>query len=182
MSLNAPNTIYAGESLKFRPYFSDYLPSEGWNLELSVSNGAVKYVINASSDITTDEFVIDVLPIVTSTYIADKYTIHARITKNTEVYIINETSILTVKPDPFLGNGLDNRTFNQRMVELIEKVIEKKAGDTVLEMVIGTRQLKHYTPTEQIKLLEYFKTEAAKEAAIIENKSKYSTRFIQLRG
>ena len=82
MSLNAPNTIYSGESFKFRPYFSDYLPSEGWNLELSVSNGAVKYVINASVDALTDEYIVDVLPSVTSTYLADKYTIHARVKKD----------------------------------------------------------------------------------------------------
>ena len=182
MSLNAPTTIYSGDSLKFRPYFEEYLPSQGWLLQLSISNGTIKYVIDASSDLNTEEFIVDVLPTVTSTYLADKYTIHARVKKDSDIYTINESAYITIKQDPFIGNGLDNRTFNQKMVDLLQKVIYEKSSDTVLEMVIGTRQLKHYQPRELVELFEYFKNEVAKEEVINDNKSKYSTRLIGLRG
>lgn len=182
MSLNVPNTIYAGESIKFNQTFAEFKPSDGWILDFAVGNGIVKYSIVSTPDLDTDSWNITVLPSITKDYVPANYTVYARVTKDTESYVLPITSSITVKGDPFSGNGTDNRTFNERMVDILEAAYEERASENVLEITLYQRQIKGYTRAEQLKYLNYFKQEVAKEKLKEATQSKYGSNLMYVVG
>lgn len=182
MKLNIPSTFHAGETLKFSQELENYKPSEGWGLEVSITNGTVRYSVIGTVDLTLDLWNFEVLPTETADYIPSNYKVFARVVKGSEVYVVDVKQEITIKADPFSGNGLNDLTFNERMVELLQQALLEDAPENVQKLMIGTRQLEKYSQKEKQALLDKYLNLVALDKLKAEQNSEYGAGFIYLRG
>lgn len=182
MIFNTPKTFFAGETLKFTQTSDKFKPSEGWDLEISITNGVVRYSITGTKDLVNEAWTFELAPALTKDYIPASYDVFARVLKGTEVYVIEESTKITIKADPFSGNGIDNRTFAEYMVDILREALKENAPSHIKRMVIGSRQLEMYDKEDINKLLKQYENTVELERLKKENGSQYGAYTIYLRG
>lgn len=118
-----PKEIFAGDSIHFTKTLSDY-PADTWTLayRLLKQQGGEAVTLTATADGTDHE--VEVAADDTADYAPGEWWMVGYVTSGTERFQIYAGS-LTVKPDPAAATSYDGRTYLQRILALLEEVIEK---------------------------------------------------------
>lgn len=182
--INTPDVLYAGESLSFEQKIEGFTPADGYSLEISISNGTSLYKFDGEATLDNLGWKINVLPSITLTIVPTTYSVIARVKKVADNFIkvipVNNATI-EVKPDPFSGNGLDNRSYNKRMVDALRACIEGTATSNIQEYTINNRQIKYMSRAEQLKNLLFFENRL-KEEEEARITGEFGSRYIKLIG
>lgn len=136
-----PQSIRAGDTLKWTAGLSDYPAGDGWALKYYFVSKAAKFEIDAAQDGSTSGFVVNVAPATTSGYSAGSYRWVARVSKGSDVYTIAEGATEVVADISTAASGYDPRSQNQRILDAINALIEGRATSDVQSYKIHEREL-----------------------------------------
>jgi hypothetical protein len=164
--------IYSGDSVKWTVRFSDYKPSDGFNLTLALRHPKNEKInLLALSDAGDDEFIFNLTNIETSTWKDGIYTAFLLISRSSDEFSKQiEIPRLEIKPNIMSLDNIDVRTHNEKVLDSIKELIEKKVLDDAYNYTINGRMLTKYKHQELIKLKNQYENEVLKEQRIKELK------------
>lgn len=148
-----PETIRAGDTLKFTKRLPDYLPAT-WTLKYSLNKTGSRYTITAT-DNGDGTHLVNVAAATTANYPAGVYKWQAYVESGSERYTI-ATGTLDVKAD-LSASGLDTRSHVKKVLDAIEAVIENRATLDQQSYTIGNRSLQRMAVDELLKLRDTYK-------------------------
>lgn len=151
-----PESITAGLTTKWTDYFSDFKPEDGWSLNYYFVKSGTQIHITAT-DNGDSNHLISLSASTTAGYSPGTYDYKAIMIRASEKYEVAEGKI-TIEAD-FISStsGLDNRTYNQRVRDALEAMMEGRATRVDEEYSINGRSLKRLSPEEIIMALEKFR-------------------------
>jgi hypothetical protein len=118
-----PLEIFAGDSIHFVKTLADF-PASMWTLAYRMlsQQGAVAITLTATAD--NEDYDVTVARSTTASWTPGEYWMIGYVYSATErVQVYAER--IAVKPDPATVTNFDGRTYPERMLALIEKVIEE---------------------------------------------------------
>ena len=116
-----PLEIFAGDSISFTKTLANY-PATDWSLTYRIlsKQGATPITISATAD--GNDFSVSVDKTTSASWTPGDYWMIGFVSTSTErVQIYSEK--LIINPDPAAVSNYDGRTYPEKMLELIEKVI-----------------------------------------------------------
>jgi len=118
-----PKEIFAGDSIHFTKTLNDY-PASTWTLayRLLKQAGGEAETLTATAD--GDDYDIEVAASATADYVPGEWWMIGYVTSGTERVQIYSGK-LTIRPDPATVTSYDGRTYLERVLALLEEVIEK---------------------------------------------------------
>jgi hypothetical protein len=140
-----PSAIVAGDTVSWTRSFADFPASQGWALAYKLRNAWDK--INISASASGDDFLVSISAATSAAYVVGDYSFDAYATKGSERHTVASGKI-TVLPNLDTTSAVDDRSFNQRMVDAIEDLLEGRATADVQAYQIGGRQLTKMTVDE----------------------------------
>lgn len=131
-----PVEIFAGDSIHFTKSLSNYSAADGWTLayRLLSQKGLAAQTIAAVASGTG--FEIQVASATTATWAEGEYWLIGYVTLLTERVQIYQGKF-TVKPNPAIASHFDGRTYLQRILALLEEVIEQGVIREVIRYSYG---------------------------------------------
>jgi hypothetical protein len=156
VSYEVPLTIVAGDSLEFRQYNGDFLPSDGWSMLFSLRGGGSEIDLESTSD--GEDHVFEINPNTTETWAPGRYTsqgyaVHTGLSKRILVY----RGLHTIEPNLFeAGATFDSRSHARRTLDLIEATIEGRATDDILDTAIQGTSFRRLTPYQLLVLKDEY--------------------------
>jgi hypothetical protein len=158
-----PITVAAGDTVSFTRKLYEYPASQGWNLDYEIRGGAEP--ISFQSTPNGDLHVIYLAPAVTALWLPGQSYMAGYASNGTDRERIY-CGELTIAPNLEGARGdLPIKTFAQRMVEKLERVMEGTADSTLLESRIGETQFKFLTPQQLTWWHGYWKGQRRQEIA-----------------
>lgn len=155
-----PEQIFAGATLEFSEYLSEYPAGTSCFVSYILINSANRMVITSTPDGTNHKYFVPAAT--TANFESGTYSYQKVVYSDTDVIVL-EQGACVVTP-LFAGvNTLDNRTFAQRMVEAIEAVLENRATMTQSSITYKNRTLQNTPYTELIQALSIFKMQVQQE-------------------
>jgi hypothetical protein len=146
-----PYTIEAGTTVKWTKDLSDDYPADEWELVYTFINSAQKYQVTASADGTKHSITIPAST--TDDYVAGKYKWIARVTKDDEVYKVDEGMIEITADLAAAGTSThDFRSHARTVLEAVEAVIEGRASRDQMQYMVQGRMLTK-TPIPDLLIL-----------------------------
>ena len=165
-----PQSIRAGDTVKWTKSLADYPASAGWTLKYRLINSAGKYDITATA--AGDDHAVTITAAVSAAYPPGTYQLQAYVEKGSggsrEQYTIGTA---TVKVLPNLAGqsaGYDTRSHVKRTLDSIEAAIEAlDFGVKSYTIAIGgaSRTFEKRDIPELITLRDKYKSEYAQELA-----------------
>ena len=151
-----PKIFSAGETVKFRRFVPDYLPSDGWTYALHL-NGALA-VLHKDGVADGDGYLVTINP--TDSLPAGDYRYLERVSNATtgEAHNVGE-GVVKVELDLALAAPGACISHAERMLALIEAAIEKKVPDDLKSYSIGGRAVVTMDVDELKKLRAQYRTE-----------------------
>ncbi len=162
-----PIQIHAGDSIRFDKSLPDY-PSSTWTLSyrLLSQRGAVDIDVASAQDGSTD-YSVTVAAATTAAWTAGEYTLFGYVTSGTERVQIYKCPF-TVLPDPATVDHFDNRSYLQRILQLLEEVIEQGVIREVIRYSYGG------VSTEVVSMEDALKARERIKAAILQEEAQNS--------
>ena len=157
-----PDEFTAGELVEWTKSFSDYPASDGWVLTYAV-RGAQEIDIVATAD--GDAHAVSLTAAATGAYTAGMCWWQSKITKGSEVYILNSGDFEIIASLSAVSGTYDGRTHAAKMVDAIEALLENKATKDQLSYSIQGRSITKLSPEETIKWLNFYRGEVNKQEA-----------------
>lgn len=121
-----PNTIQAGDTVKWNISLAEYPASAGWALEYRLTNRYANYNITSTPDGDTHTVVIPATT--TATYQPGGYQLIGWVTKDAERYSVVSKAVI-VKPDLATVEHFDNRTPARAALDDLNEGLRKYAGN-----------------------------------------------------
>jgi hypothetical protein len=158
-----PVEIFAGDSIHFTKTLSDY-PAGTWTLayRLLSMQGATAVTLTATADGT--DFDVAVTSAVTALWAAGEYTLIGYASYGTERVQVYSGKF-TVRPDPATVSSYDGRTYLERILALLEKVIEEGVIREVIRYSYGGASSEVQTMKDALDARDRIKAAIAQEAA-----------------
>lgn len=154
-----PASVTAGDTIQWTKALPDYPASAGWVLSYAFT-GPGKISITGSA--SGDDHAVTVPAATSAAWAAGNYIGQAYATKTTERYTVATGLMLAVAENIATTSGL---SWARRCLVAIKSTLEGKAASDTLQMQIGDKQLRKYTPAELIPLYRFYESEVAKEDA-----------------
>ena len=151
-----PQVFSAGETVKYRRFVPDYLPSDGWSLSLHL-NGALA-TLHKTGVTDGDGYIVTIDA--TDTLPAGIYRYMERVTNGTtgEVHRVG-SGVVNVEIDLATALAGAMLTHPERMLLLIEAALEEKIPADLQSYSIGGRAIVKYKPDELKKLRAQYRAE-----------------------
>ncbi len=155
--MNIPLVLVAGDIWEWVDELPDYL-APTWDLSYFF-RGPQSFSATAADDGT--DHAISIAAATTANYLPGSYDWSARVTSGTDIHTVG-SGRLTVEPN--LANAaVDHRSFNVRVTEALQAVIENRATTDQLSMSIAGRSLSRMSWDELLKAYDRFSRLAASE-------------------
>lgn len=141
MNTCEPQSIRAGDTLKWTKSLCDYSAADGWALSYRFISASSKFDIAATQDGSSSDFAVSVDAGTSAGYAAGTYRWVARVSKDGEKYTVGEGTV-TVLPDLADASvATDPRSQNERILDAINALIEGRATSDVQSYKIHEREL-----------------------------------------
>ena len=145
-----PSVFVAGDTLKFKRYFSGYLPAEGWSLSYAMVMDSVQITFSGS-DNGDGYHLINVPGSTTKDWSAGKYRWQGYVSKGSERYSVSAGEI-EIRPDfASRTDGYDGRSHVKQVLDALEAVILRKASKDQLRYTIAGMTLEKMSPADLIR-------------------------------
>ncbi len=145
---SAPRSFFAGDTVKWTVSAPDYLPSDGWSLDVNLTNSAENHNVT-STDNSDGLHLVTFSAALTAAITAGDYRLSIAAVKSGERYTI-ETSSVTVRPN--LTSAADARTHVKKTLDAIEAYLEDPNNLRAAAYSISGRSLNRIPMTEVIAL------------------------------
>lgn len=155
--------FFAGDSINWQIDFTNFKSIDGYLLNLVFVNTKDKFTVNSNGN-TDGSFSVAIAGTVTSNYKNGKYLLFIVLTRLSDNFTKQiEYGYLEIKENILHVAELDNRTHAEKMIELINLILEGKIEDDVSSYSINGRQLNKYSFKELIELRNQYKLEVEAE-------------------
>jgi len=152
--ISAPRSFFAGDTVKWLVSAPDYLPANGWSLDVNLTSAAGNHSVTSTNN-GDDRHLITFPVAVTTAIAAGDYTLNIAATDGTERFTI-QTGNITVRPN--LQSAADGRSQVKKDLDALNAWIT--SGDLkVAEYQIAGRSMKYHDPITLEKLRSVRKKE-----------------------
>lgn len=152
--LNIPKTLQAGDTITWTDFLSDFKASDGWVLKYTLV-GSNTFTVTGTADGDNHSFTITAAQ--STKYVAGDYTYFVSATNGADSRTIEKGSLEVLVDYRKIGNGYDPRTIAQRMVSLLEDLLEGRATKEYTELEVTGLIGKRITLTDMSAIRsEYF--------------------------
>jgi len=142
-----PDSINAGDSLKWTISNSDYPASDSWALTYIFINKDDKFTITSSAD--GDNHAISEALAITAKYPPGLYYWKCYAGDGTDRYLINEGRAEVIKNiEDSNVKSADLRSHVKKVLDAVEAVIENRASDSDLSMSVDGESITNFTPKQ----------------------------------
>lgn len=161
-----PAELYAGATWKVSRSWGDYPAGDSWAVVYYFVNAsATPFSVTCSAD--GDAHVMTVSSTDSASKTAGTWFWEARATKSGETVVV-EKGRVEVKPNlATVAAASDQRSFNRRVLDLLEATFEGRATTSALETEVNTgqttRKIKHMTHEQLLSAISRFKYLVAQE-------------------
>lgn len=159
-------SLISGDSLSVLDTFADYPASDGWTLKTRLvprNTTATAIILTAAAE--GDDYRTTAAAATTAGWAAGFYSVSQWVEKAGLRNTLT-SGTLEILPNPAaVAVGYDARSHLAKTVEMIEKMLEGKAGKDVQEYTIGDRQLKHIPLNELLVWRDKYRAQLAGEEA-----------------
>lgn len=165
--MNAPTTFRAGDSTSWSESLPDYLPADGWSLNLRLlwsSGGA-----NIPTTPSGDEYAVSLTGTETANWPAGPATLVSQAVKGADKITLGSQAV-TILPDLMTSASHDGRSANRKALEAAEAALAAylTGGQAMVEEYeIAGRRMKFRSADEITKLINFYKPLVAKENAAL---------------
>jgi hypothetical protein len=170
-----PSQIIAGDTAEWLLSFQDY-PASSWALSFVLVKTGVKISFSALTG--GDDYIVTVPKAITSAWVAGEYAYQAVVTSATQRFVV-ETGVIEVFADFAQATaGVDARSDNKIMVDLLTAVLKARASNPVVEYTIANRHLRNKTDKEIRDELDYWEERLRAEEAAKKKRKSGKSQFI----
>lgn len=157
--MSEPTTIHAGDTWEWTRTEAEY-PAGTWSLTYHLRNASAAYNVTATADGTTHS--VSVPAATTATYKPGRYDWIARVTDGTDTFTV-DTGSLTILPNLGATGAQDGRSYERRVLDAIEAVLEGRASHDQASYSIGNRSLSRMSIAELMTFRDKFKAAVLKQ-------------------
>lgn len=164
-----PLIFSIGDTMLFKRYLPDYLPSDGWSLTYSIRGGANSgnsLTFNSTTDGTN--YTVTVLSSVTSTWVAGQYILVGFAVNGATRHQIYYAE-LTLTPNAIASRDVPNvdvLTHAQKMIVSLQTQLESLAQNVLQDSTVQGTELRRVRRKEMLELLQFYQEKVANEAAL----------------
>lgn len=160
MTNKFPRAVTAGTTLTFTRADSRYPASAGWAYSLACR---IPGFTGVTSTPDGDSFAVSIPAATSAPWPAGTYAYSERVTRGDDVYEIGSGSF-TVRPNLALAPaGDDGRTHNERVLHMLEALIEGRAVDGIENYSIAGRAVSKLPFAELVKQRDAYRTKVILE-------------------
>ena len=177
-----PSEIILGDTLTFKIYVPDYLPSDSWVMSYAFVKTGTRITITGSDN--GDGFhLITASAATTAAYTAGDYKWQSYVTKAAERFAVSSGTTKLVSNFATQSSGLDTRSHVKKTLDALEAMIEGKASSDQMAYTINGRSITRMSPDDLIKWRSHYKyeykveLEAEKLAQGLSTSNKIRIRF-----
>jgi hypothetical protein len=156
-----PKDIISGDSLNIIYTDSEINPNNGYSLLVQISGSSSKTI---AANVANNTFVV-ALSSAQNDFKEGVYTVAvASIKANNRTTLFTQT--LNVLEDPWLTTKKDRRTFNMKMLDSVEALMQRRATSQQLDLIrtkIKDRELEALSHEDLMKLHDRYKTRVLQE-------------------
>jgi len=143
----APDSFFAGDTVKWTVSATDYLPADGWTLDVNLTNASENHSVTSTNN-GDGQHLVTLSAVLTAAITAGDFTLSVAATKGGERYTIS-TRDITVRPN--LSSVVDGRSQVKKDLDALNAWIT--SGDPkVSEYQIAGRSMKYHDPLTLEKL------------------------------
>lgn len=178
---NEPNRLTAGDTWQWTRRLIDYPPDTFtlWYFlrAVNVTGSTGKLDVSAGADPNApDQFLVTVPSATTAPLPSGEWVWQAAVKDANGNRTTLDGGTLWVDQNlEALTGGVDNRTHNQKMLDAIEALLEKRATKSEESYQIAGRSLKHLTPQELVQWHGVYKNRVRREQAEAKQLKRSST-------
>lgn len=153
MTNKFPRAVTAGTTISFQRADSRYPASAGWSYSLACR---IPGFAGVTAEADGDAFAVSITASTSASWVPGTYAYSERVTKGDEVHEIGSGSF-TVRPNLALAKeGDDGRTHNERVLAMLEALIEGRATDGIENYSIAGRAVSKLPFAELVKQRERY--------------------------
>lgn len=170
-----PTRFQAGDTLRFNKTIDAY-PGPTWILTYNLVSpvNPFQYIVTTSANAT---FEVNVPSAVTALYADGVYMMTGQVADGTDRYTIYQAEIL-ITPNLGTSSNTDYRSFNQRMLALIDSMIEGAIPRRDISYSVNGRTFTAKNDMDLLKARDYFVAAVAQELSLGKNR-RILTRFVR---
>jgi hypothetical protein len=175
-----PLRLQAGDTLNFTRELADFDAGDGWTLTYRAISRLGLDAIDIAAATADDGsgFEVDVPAATTAAWAAGEYTLYGFVTDGTDRYQVYQGK-LTIAPDPESVDFVDSRTYLERVLEKLEKVIEEGVIREVIRYSYGGVSTEVQSMRDALDARDRIRAAIAQEqAATTGRQQKILTRFV----
>lgn len=158
-----PSSATAGDSISWTRTLPDYPASAGWVLSYALLSSAGKITITGTA--SGSDHLISVSAATSSAWTAGTYAWQSYVTNGSERHLVSAGTIEIKANFAAVLAATDTRGHAQRVLDAIEAVLEGTATTDQRRTKIGDKEIDRHTVGDLLKLRDYYKTEALRDAA-----------------
>jgi len=145
----APDSFFAGDTVKWTVNEPDYLPADGWVASADLTNAANQHYSVTGTDNGDGLHLITIDGTTSAGIAAADYSLVVTVKKGSERHVVS-TSSLVVRPD--IASAADPRSHVKKTLDAIEAYLEDPNNLTAASYSIAGRSLNRMPVTEVITL------------------------------
>lgn len=151
-----PETIIKGDTVKWERSFSDYRADDGWQLSYTMG-GAASISLSFGTEISAsnDGFVVNIPAATTGGFTVGNYWFRAAVSKDGEVYTVDEGTLRVVETSNTWSEMLHVKT----TLDAISAVIENRATKDQESYSVAGRTLSRTPISELLVLRSKYRSE-----------------------
>lgn len=151
-----PAQFASGETLTWTVTLADYTPADGYALTYHL-RGPVALDLTAAPSADNLSFIVTLTAAQSGTLTKGKYYVQSYVTKgSTDKHLLVNKEIVILPNLSTETAGYDGRSDNERMLDALKAVSEKRATKHQENYTIGQRTIKYLTPTEIVTWIKYY--------------------------
>jgi len=156
-----PDSLIAGDTVKWIKTLEDYLPQDGWSLVYTLINAYSKIILTSTAQ--GSDHLIHASAATSQAWDCGNYNWRSRVINayGEEAYTLNAGSI-KVLPG-FNAATLDNRSHAQKTLDNIEAYLENPQNITAARYEIQGRNLERFRIPELLAMRDRYRSEVFRE-------------------
>lgn len=152
-----PESIVAGDTLKFNIDLADYPAGDGWTLKYNLVNasGTIQFQSSASGN----THAINEAFGTTANWVTGFYTLTGYVTNGTEQYQVYPPTRIEILPNPASAENRDTRSISQKIVDLMEAAMLTGASRVTSEVEAEGVRVKWKDSTDFLAQYNFHKSQ-----------------------
>jgi hypothetical protein len=130
--IKEPESIIAGDTLKFDITLADYPAGDGWTLSYNLVNKDGSYPFSSTAN--GNDHRVNVAIATTANWVAGFYTLTGYVSNGTERYQVFPPARVEILRDPSLTDAADTRSIYQKILDLMEAAMLSGASRETAEV------------------------------------------------